>query len=322
MFRGSINPKVSIVIPAYNAANYLSKAIESALGQSYGNIEVIVVNDGSTDNGQTGAVANRYGDRIRYFCKPNGGVSSAMNYGLSKMSGEYFSWLSHDDLYSKTKIEEAVAFFNLHPDAKVCYCNFALINAQGKMIRVQSMASMVLDNWADAMKTNVDVSSMTIHRQCFDKAGAFDERNSTTQDWQMIMQLSRHFPFYPNDGSYIYKRLHEDMGSIAFKPQVKLDLVYLIKFMQENGYFSDELLNGGDRIRKVNAMEWLGDVYKNCNDYEKADRYYEEGYVFGCWPFHTITVKHFLGARIVNALPLRKVKQFMWLVLSLIKWKG
>jgi hypothetical protein len=181
------------------------------------------------------------------------------------------------------------------------------------------MASKVLDNWADAMKTSVDVSSMTIHRQCFDKAGVFDERNSTTQDWQMIMQLSRHFLFYPNGGSYIYKRLHENMGSIIFKPQVKLDLAYLIKFMQEKGYFSDELLNGIDRIRKVNAMEWLGDVYRNCNDYEKADRYYKEGYMVGSRPFHTITVKHFLGAKLVNAQLMKKLKQFIWSLFLLTK---
>lgn len=316
---GSINPKVSIVIPAYNASNYLSEAIESVLGQSYKHIEVIVVNDGSNDNGQTEAVAKCYGARIRYFSKANGGVSSAMNYGISKMTGDYFSWLSHDDLYSKNKIGEAIDYFTSNPKAKICYCNFALINAQGKRIRVQSKSSSILSNWADAMKTNIDISSMTINRQCFEKTGMFDEKNSTTQDWQMIMQLSRYFFFYPNENSYIYKRLHQEMGSITFKPQVKLGLLYLVEYMQKNGFFSQELLNSGSRTTFVNAMEWLGDVYKNCSDYEMADKYYKQGYAAVGWPFHSITVKHFLGAKFVSAQSMRKVKQLMWWVLSLTK---
>ena len=92
-----INPLVSIVIPVYNGSNFLSQAIEAALSQTYKNIEILVVNDGSKDDGATEKVALSYGDRIKYLSKPNGGVSSALNYGIEHMSGDYFSWLSHDD---------------------------------------------------------------------------------------------------------------------------------------------------------------------------------------------------------------------------------
>ena len=102
------NPLVSIVIPVYNGANFLAEAIDSALAQTYRNLEVIVVNDGSTDGGATERIACSYGDKIRYFSKPNGGVSSALNLGIEKMKGEYFSWLSHDDLYAPDKIENQV----------------------------------------------------------------------------------------------------------------------------------------------------------------------------------------------------------------------
>lgn len=86
------HPKVSIVIPAYNASNYLSEAIDSALAQSYDNIEIIVVNDGSKDGGATAEVAKKYDDKIRYFEKENGGSSSALNVGVQNMTGEWFSW--------------------------------------------------------------------------------------------------------------------------------------------------------------------------------------------------------------------------------------
>ena len=87
-------PKVSIVIPAYNASNYLAEAIDSALAQTYSNTEIIVVNDGSKDDGATAAVAAKYGEKIRYVEKENGGSSSALNAGIANMTGEWFSWLT------------------------------------------------------------------------------------------------------------------------------------------------------------------------------------------------------------------------------------
>ena len=88
------NPLVSIVIPVFNGSNYLREAIDSALGQTYKSIEVIVVNDGSNDGGKTREIVLSYGGRVRYFEKENGGVASALNEGLKEMNGEYFSWLS------------------------------------------------------------------------------------------------------------------------------------------------------------------------------------------------------------------------------------
>ena len=81
---------VSIIIPVYNGANYLREAIDSALNQTYQNCEVIVVNDGSDDNGKTEEITLSYGSRIRYFRKENGGVATALNAGIREMQGEYF----------------------------------------------------------------------------------------------------------------------------------------------------------------------------------------------------------------------------------------
>src|SRR4030065_1713637 len=97
------NLKVSIVIPVYNGSNYLRGAIDSALAQTYKNIEVIVVNDGSDDGGKTEAIANSYGDKIRYICKKNGGVSTQLNVGILAAGGEFISWLSNDDGYIPDK---------------------------------------------------------------------------------------------------------------------------------------------------------------------------------------------------------------------------
>ena len=97
----SHNPLVSIVIPVYNGSNFMREAIDSALAQTYPNIEILVVNDGSTDN--TREIALSYGDKIRYFEKENGGVATALNLAIHEMKGEYFSWLSHDDWYTRIR---------------------------------------------------------------------------------------------------------------------------------------------------------------------------------------------------------------------------
>ncbi|TFG59465.1 MAG: glycosyltransferase family 2 protein, partial [Deltaproteobacteria bacterium] len=82
-----LRPLVSIVIPVYNGSDYLREAVDSAMAQTYADVEVLVVNDGSDDGGKTEAIALSYGDRIRYFRKENGGVASALNLGVREMRG-------------------------------------------------------------------------------------------------------------------------------------------------------------------------------------------------------------------------------------------
>ena len=94
---------VTIVIPVFNGADFLASAINSALAQSWPEIEVLVVDDGSDDGGDPRDQS--YGARIRLHSKSNGGVATALNAGLADMRGRWFSWLSHDDLYQKKKKE-------------------------------------------------------------------------------------------------------------------------------------------------------------------------------------------------------------------------
>ena len=109
-----MNPLVSIIIPVYNGANYLSDAINSALNQTYKKIEIIVVNDGSNDYDATEKIALSFSDQIKYIKKENGGVSTALNVGIQAMKGEYFSWLSHDDMYTQNKIESQIDFLKIN----------------------------------------------------------------------------------------------------------------------------------------------------------------------------------------------------------------
>lgn len=97
----------SVIVPVYNGASYLQEAIDSLLGQKYIDhyeFEILVVNDGSNDGGETRMCAKRYGSNIRYFEKENGGVSTALNLGIAEAKGEYICWLSHDDVFCEDKL--------------------------------------------------------------------------------------------------------------------------------------------------------------------------------------------------------------------------
>lgn len=126
-------PLVSIIIPVYNGEKYMREAIDSALNQTYKNVEVIVVNDGSSD--KTDQIARSYGDKIRYFSKENGGVSTALNLGLKEMRGEYFSWLSHDDVYTKEKVACQIDAANAFNDSDaIIYCGTVHIDENSNQI--------------------------------------------------------------------------------------------------------------------------------------------------------------------------------------------
>jgi glycosyltransferase involved in cell wall biosynthesis len=133
----SSKPLVSIVIPVYNGENFVREAIDSALSQTYENIEIVVVNDGSTDGGKTKDACMEYEGRIKYFEKENGGCASAINYGIKKAEGDFISWLSHDDLYYPDKIKYQVGLYEskgLDSKTVVISNQSDLIDQNGKKI--------------------------------------------------------------------------------------------------------------------------------------------------------------------------------------------
>lgn len=134
------NPLISIIIPVYNGGNFLDEAIQSAINQTYKNTEIIVVNDGSTDNSST--IAKKYRNVI-LINKTNGGVSSALNAGIQYAKGEYISWLSHDDLYRKNKIKNQIKYLQKQKTENVVlYCKTSFINFLGRHIFKFSLNSL------------------------------------------------------------------------------------------------------------------------------------------------------------------------------------
>lgn len=221
------NPKISIVIPAYNASNYLAEAIDSALAQTYPNVELIVVNDGSTDDGATERIALSYGNKIRYFSKENGGSSSALNMGIANMTGEWFSWLSHDDLYMPDKLEKQVAYMNEHGMVDSCaisknifFSYWEFIDASGKTIKTRNEAGKLARKIAAMPHNGYLIAEPTvhifhgcsclIHRNAFTDVGCFDEKLRLLNDvdlWYRLFSANYKVHFIPQ--VLVKGRIHE-----------------------------------------------------------------------------------------------------------------
>ena len=218
------NPKVSVVIPVYNGSNYLKEAIECALKQTYENTEIIVVNDGSNDDNKTEEIALSYGDSIRYFYKQNGGVSSALNYGISKMTGEYFSWLSHDDCYSENKIKDAVELLKAHNMINqkcIAFTGGHYIDINGKKTKdfhkyfIKEKIYSGIEVVSIMMKEGtLNGCCMLIPKDAFNKVGEFNESLRYSQDALMWIQmfLSGYSLVSDNKPNVMY-RLHRNQTS-------------------------------------------------------------------------------------------------------------
>lgn len=231
---GSDLPLVSIVIPVYNGSRYLREAIDSALNQTYQNREVIVINDGSRDDGKTEEIARSYGERIRYFAKENGGVATALNLGITKAKGEYISWLSHDDAYTPVKLANQMNFLSRMPKDRrkevILYSHFLLMDENSVAYDKSTTASVPPEKFYQALLCGV-VFRPPLHRQwfaihgctalipkeAFDKVGYFDEKLRTTQDYDMWFRMNRVLDFVLTDDYLIRSRIHREQGTIVLK---------------------------------------------------------------------------------------------------------
>lgn len=258
------NPKISIVIPVYNGANFLSQAIDSALSQTYDNIEIIVVNDGSIDNGSTERVALSYGDKINYYSKPNGGVSSALNYGIEKMQGDYFSWLSHDDLYDPDKIlKEVLALeHSENRDQTIVCCADTLVDINGEPIFHPSLvlsglySGSQLFNYYFSKHLTINGCSLLIPKSVFEKFGGFSS-------FRYIQDLECWIKFMLNDVNFLFiedklvmMRVHDSQVTKRFP-----ELYYTEMRILQNDIIENYIQNG--KLSESNINSFLSFLYRN-----------------------------------------------------------
>ena len=183
--------KISIVIPVYNGANYLAQAIRSCLEQTYPPFEILVIDDASTDSGATEAAARAFGDSIRYIrLESNGGVSAALNRGITHMSGDYFAWLSHDDAFEPHRLEQlAHALANARipsgreHDVFLTNCFVLTDDAMNTLEEHRELDVLTKGMpWNLLKGCFINGCSSLIHRSLLERTGTFDTGLRCAQD--------------------------------------------------------------------------------------------------------------------------------------------
>lgn len=277
-----LQPMVSIIIPVFNGANYVKKAIDSALAQTYPNIEIIVVNDGSKDEGATDAIARSYGSKIQYITKENGGVASALNAGIANMHGEYFSWLSHDDMYYPNKIERQIAALTEISDpGAVCACNITVIDEHDQVIATNKIASRANRSircfLATDTATGLNGCSLLVPKTLFTQYGSFNPDLKATQDYDLWFRFSEHARFLILDDALVFSRRHDQQGgrTMGNLPTLEADRLHAMML---------------SKIETAEMREFLGDdidyllsaytTYQNAGYYKTAARLYAAAIAF------------------------------------------
>ena len=192
MFLGMKNSLVAIIIPTFNTGKYIKEAVDSAINQTYKNKEIIVVDDGSTDN--TKEILDIYiqDNKIKYIYQENKGLAGARNTGIKAANGDYIAFLDSDDIFLPNKIEKQIEFLENNRDCDVCYCDVWHFydDEPNKLMKLDYKyysGSEVLKN---LLKKNfINPLTVVTRRSVVDKYGVFNEYFKRTEDWEYWIRL-------------------------------------------------------------------------------------------------------------------------------------
>jgi len=206
-------PQVSVIIPTYNRSWCLSEAIDSVLSQTFQNMELIVVDDGSTD--ETPALLSRYGNRLRCLRQTNQGVSAARNGGIQAARGNLIALLDSDDSWQPDKLARQVAFFDNHPDAMICQTEEIWIR---RGVRVNpKRRHRKPSGWIfepSLALCLVSPSAVMMRRKLLEETGGFDESLPACEDYDLWLRVSLRYPIHLIDDALVVKRGgHDDQLS-------------------------------------------------------------------------------------------------------------
>ncbi|HSY52282.1 MAG TPA: glycosyltransferase [Thermoanaerobaculia bacterium] len=183
---------ISVIIPTYNYGRFLGEAIDSALAQSYSALEIIVVDDGSTDD--TTRVLDAYGDRIRAIRQDNQGVGAARNAGIAAARGKYVAFLDSDDIWKPEKLERQIALFAADPDLGLVHCGAESFDNEGKTLSVLLSG---MEGWVASELLRLDREVITapgsgtlVPKRVAEEIGGFDPRLQPSEDWDFCYRLA------------------------------------------------------------------------------------------------------------------------------------
>lgn len=189
-------PLVSVIIATYNMADYLPLAVRSVLDQTYGNVEVVVVDDGSTDDTLEAVEALRDNPRVKYLSQKNSGQAVAKNHGVRESRGDYIAFLDADDMWAPDKLNLQVPVFSRSEKVGIVYSRLCYIDETGRDLRVANnelfrgriTGPLLIRNF-------IGFGSTVVRRECFDRLGGFREALRMGIDYDLWLRLSTQYEF-------------------------------------------------------------------------------------------------------------------------------
>lgn len=259
---------VSVVIPAYSRYHTLKRAITSVLNQTYKDIEIIIVDDGSVDDTKK----IKYEFDVAYIYQANQGVSSARNKGIKASKGEWIAFLDSDDEWHQKKLQKQIEFFKDNPHIKVCHTGERWIR-DGKEIKYPKRLKKP-SGWCfeDNLQTcKIAASSIILKKEVFEKVGYFDESFRVCEDYDLWLRISKEYEIglleeklitkhYSNDGlskSIKFIDLHHINSLLKFRDDKKvIQMIEKKLAILKNGaikYNNQEILN---QIKQINLTNF------------------------------------------------------------------
>lgn len=190
----SEKPLISVIVPAYNMAEFTILTVQSLLSQTYPALEVIVVDDGSSDD-TLSRLKSTFGDRVLLLEQKNAGACRARNHGFSRSRGELVAFLDCDDLWEPDKARLCVDYFKSHPEAGMVYSHAYWIDAAGEIIGPRAFAPRPRGRIFDSLlvEDHVVNSTPVVRRAALEQSGLWDENIFTTADWDLWLRLAERF---------------------------------------------------------------------------------------------------------------------------------
>jgi len=226
-------PLVSVILPVYNRAWCIRQAVDSVLAQTYRNRELVVVDDGSTDG--TGRLLQKYGGQIFVIRQPNRGVSAARNRGVRAASGDLIAFLDSDDLWLPEKLARQTAFFQGHPEARICQTEEIWIRNGIRVnprIRHQKPSGDIFERSLELCL--VSPSAVMLERGLFQETGGFDESLPAAEDYDLWLRIGARLPVFLIEEPLVVKRGgHSDQ--LSKTPGIDRHRIRALEKLLQNG---------------------------------------------------------------------------------------
>ena len=239
-------PEVSVIIPVYNHATLLGQALESVFAQTYRNYEVIVVDDGSTDDIASVLQPLIDQDLIRYIHQQKQGVSSARNRGIVESSGRYIAFLDSDDLFEPEKLDIQVRYLQDHPEIGLVHSGFTKFDDDGNDLGYRDaslFSGMVYPHMLLYWTTLMAVDAVLVPRTVFDSVGLFDTSLSMGEDLDLWRRIAWKYPFGFINKSLARVRVHAGNTSGDKLRATQGLLMYLERAFEDDSGLSKRFRN-------------------------------------------------------------------------------